>query len=96
LRSKRPDLVIQEFYGFIMAHFAIRGTMRETALKAGEYPDQLSYVHSVRVIRRKLMVFAASPLRQGKPFMNLCLMKYWKSGWCQVVAGTTLAWSNEK
>jgi len=59
LRSKRPDLVIQEFYGFMMAHFAIRGIMHEAALKAGEDPDRLSYVHSVRVIRRKLMVFVA-------------------------------------
>jgi hypothetical protein len=35
--------------------------MHEAALKAGEDPDRLSYVHSVRVIRRKLMVFAAIP-----------------------------------
>ena len=61
LRSKRPALVVQEFYGFMMAHFAIRGIMHEAALKAGEDPDRLSYVHSVRVIRRKLMVFAAIP-----------------------------------
>jgi len=61
LRSKRPGLVVQEFYGFMMAHFAIRGIMHEAALKAGEDPDRLSYVHSVRVIRRKLMVFAAIP-----------------------------------
>jgi len=25
LRSKTPDLVRQEFYGLLMAHFAIRG-----------------------------------------------------------------------
>ena len=61
LRSKRPELVVQEFYGFIMAHFAIRGIMHEAALKANEDPDRLSYVHSVRVIRRKLISFAAIP-----------------------------------
>ncbi len=61
LRSKRPELVVQEFYGFMMAHFAIRGIMHEAALRAGEDPDRLSYVHSVRVIRRKLIVFAAIP-----------------------------------
>lgn len=61
LRSKRPELVVQEFYGFMMAHFAIRGIMHEAALRAGEDPDRLSYVHSVRVIRRKLVVFAAIP-----------------------------------
>lgn len=61
LRSKRPDLVRQEFYGFMMAHFAVRGIMHEAALKADEDPDRLSFVHSVRVIRRKLAAFAAIP-----------------------------------
>jgi len=63
LRSKRPDLVRQEFYGLLMAHFAIRGLMHEAALKADEDPDRLSFVHAVRVIRRKLTSFAAIPPR---------------------------------
>jgi hypothetical protein len=63
LRSKRPDLVRQEFYGLMMAHFAIRGLMHEAALKADEDPDRLSFVHAVRVIRRKLTSFAAIPPR---------------------------------
>ncbi len=61
LRSKTPDLVRQEFYGFMMAHFAIRGLMHEAALKAGEDPDRLSFIHAVRVVRRKLLSFAAVP-----------------------------------
>jgi hypothetical protein len=61
LRSKRPDLVRQEFYGLLMAHFAIRGLMHEAALKADEDPDRLSFVHAVRVIRRKLQSFPAIP-----------------------------------
>ena len=63
LRSKTPDLVRQEFYGLLMAHFAIRGLMHEAALKADEDPDRLSFVHAVRVIRRKLTSFAAIPPR---------------------------------
>lgn len=64
LRSKRPDLVRQEFYGFMMAHYAIRGIMHEAALKADEDPDKLSYVHAVRVVRRKMAAAAAiSPQR---------------------------------
>jgi hypothetical protein len=63
LRSKRPDLVRQEFYGLMMAHFAIRGLMHEAALKADEDPDRLSFVHAVRVIRRKLQSFPAIPPR---------------------------------
>ena len=61
LRSKTPDLVKQEFYGFLMAHFAVRGLMHEAALKADEDPDQLSFLHAVRVIRRKLPAFSAIP-----------------------------------
>jgi hypothetical protein len=61
LRSKRPDLVRQEFYGLLLAHFAIRGLMHEAALEAGEGPTELSFIHAVRVIRRRLPRFAAIP-----------------------------------
>jgi len=61
LRSKTPDLVRQEFYGLMMAHFAIRGLMHEAALKADEDPDRLSFLHAVRVVRRKLPRLAAIP-----------------------------------
>ncbi len=61
LRSKRPDLVRQEFYGLMLAHFAVRGLMHEAALKAREDPDGLSFLHTVRVVRRKLPLFVALP-----------------------------------
>jgi hypothetical protein len=61
LRSKTPDLVRQEFYGLILTHFAVRGLMHEAALRADEDPDRLSFLHAVRVVRRKLAVFAALP-----------------------------------
>jgi len=61
LRSKTPDLVQQEFYGLMMAHFAIRGLMHEAALKANEDPDTLSFLHAVRVVRRKIARFASIP-----------------------------------
>jgi len=66
LRSKRPDLVCQEFYGLLMAHFAARKLMHEAAMKVNEDPDRLSFVHAVRVIRRKAATFAAfSPYGDG-------------------------------
>ena len=61
LRSKTPELVRQEFYGLLMAHFAIRGLMHEAALRADEDPDRLSYLHAVRVVRRKLARAVAIP-----------------------------------
>ena len=61
LRSKTPDLVRQEFYGMMMAHFAIRELMHQAALAADEDPDRLSFIHAVRVVRRKLAAFSALP-----------------------------------
>ena len=61
LRSKTPDLVRQEFYGLILAHFAVRGLMHAAALQADEDPDRLSFLHAVRVVRRKLAAFGALP-----------------------------------
>ena len=61
LRSKTPDLVRQEFYGLMMAHFAVRGLMHEAAISGNEDPDQLSFLHAVRVVRRKMARFAAIP-----------------------------------
>ncbi len=61
LRSKTPDLVRQEFYGLLMAHFAIRGLMHEAALRADEDPDRISFIHAVRVVQRRVARFAAIP-----------------------------------
>jgi len=61
LRSKTPDLVTQEFYGMMMAHYAIRGLMHEAALKEEVDPDRLSFLHAVRVIRRKMARIASVP-----------------------------------
>lgn len=61
LRSKTPELVQQEFYGLMMAHYAVRGLMHEAALKEDVDPDVLSYLHAVRVVRRKLPSFVSIP-----------------------------------
>jgi hypothetical protein len=61
LRSKTPELVQQEFFGLLMAHFAIRGLMHEAARKVDEDPDRLSFLHSVRVVQRRMARFAAIP-----------------------------------
>src|SRR6476660_3246463 len=61
LRSNSPELLRQEFWGLLLAHFAVRGLMHEAALRADEDPDRLSFLHAVRVVRRKLPLFAALP-----------------------------------
>jgi hypothetical protein len=68
LRSKTPELVRQEFWGLLLAHFAVRGLMHEAALRADEDPDRLSFLHAVRVVRRKLPLFVAlPPSAQARP-----------------------------
>ena len=61
LRSKTPELVQQEFYGLLMAHFAIRGLMHEAALQADEDPDRLSFVHAIHVVQRRMPRCVAIP-----------------------------------
>ena len=73
LRSKTPELVRQEFYGFLLAHFAVRGLMHEAALKADVDPDVLSFVHAVRLVRRKLPQFTAIAPRERQRFHQALL-----------------------
>ena len=59
--AKTPDLVRQECYGLLLAHFAIRGLMHEAAVHVDADLDRLSFLHAVRVIRRTLPFAIAIP-----------------------------------
>lgn len=52
LRSKTPDGVIQELYGYLCVHYAIRWLMHTIALETGHDPDRLSFTRTLRVARR--------------------------------------------
>jgi hypothetical protein len=52
LRSKHPDGVYQEAYGYLCTHYAIRRLMHDAALKADVDPDRLSFTRSLRAARR--------------------------------------------
>jgi hypothetical protein len=54
LRSRRADLVEQEVYGLLLVHLALRQLMYEASRQNGCDPDQLSFLHTVRVVRRHL------------------------------------------
>jgi hypothetical protein len=51
LRSLTPAGVIQELYGVLLAHYAVRVLMHEAALQAAVDPDRLSFVHALEVVR---------------------------------------------
>jgi hypothetical protein len=61
LRSKTPELVEQELWGLLLAHFAIRQLMEQAAWQSGLDPDRLSFTHALRVIKRKMPHAAAVP-----------------------------------
>ena len=53
LRSKMPDGVIQEVYGYLCVHYAIRWLMHSAATNYGHDPDRLSFTRSLRAARRR-------------------------------------------
>ena len=67
LRSRKPVGVIQELYGLLIAHYAVRCLMHEAAIRAGVDPDQISYTHTLRLIQDRTHDFqiAAEELRPG-------------------------------
>lgn len=54
LRSKTPELVRQEFWGLLLAHHVVRKLMLEAALSRQRAADELSFKHSLTLVRRKL------------------------------------------
>jgi hypothetical protein len=52
LRSKQPDGVYQEAYGYLCTHYAIRRLMHDAALRADVDPDRLSFISGLRAARR--------------------------------------------
>ncbi len=54
LRSKSPDLVLQEIWGYLCCHYAIRTLMWEAAAHADTDPDRVSFVAALRITRRSI------------------------------------------
>jgi hypothetical protein len=66
LRSRTPDLVRQEIWGLLLAHYAIRSLMAEAAAAAGLDPDRLSFMRSISLVRRQVTDQAAFSPRQAR------------------------------
>jgi hypothetical protein len=61
LRSKLPDLVRQDVFGLLLAHYGVRFVMHDAALSEDISTDELSFVHTLRVVHRKLPWFVSFP-----------------------------------
>ncbi len=54
LRSRSPDMVRQEIYGYLLAHHAISVLICQAATEADIDPDRVSFTRTVRIIRRAI------------------------------------------
>ena len=61
LRSKLPDLVRQEIWAFLLTHYAIRAFIHDAADDIGEDPDRISFIRTLRIIRRNITAQADFP-----------------------------------
>jgi hypothetical protein len=61
LRSKSPDMVKQEIWGYLLTHYAISALICTAATAAGIDPDRVKFKRAVRIIRRRVDDPAAFP-----------------------------------
>ncbi len=61
LRSKKPDTVEQEIYGYLLTHYAISSLICEAATAADIDPDRIKFARTVRIVRRRVADSAAFP-----------------------------------
>jgi hypothetical protein len=61
LRSKSPDMVRQEIYGYLLTHYAISALICRAATEAGIDPDRVKFKRTVRIARRRIADPAAFP-----------------------------------
>lgn len=57
IRSQKPREVVQEVYGWLLGHWAIRMLMFQAATSASVPPLRLSFTGTLRVIRRAIPKF---------------------------------------
>ena len=70
IRSLKPREVVQEIYGWLLGHYAIRSLMFQAAQQAGISPLRLGFTGTLKVIRRAIPDFQALKDEQ-LPFFSL-------------------------
>ena len=61
LRSRKPDTVRQEIYGYLLTHYALSALICRAATEAGVDPDRVKFLRTVRIVRRRVTDPAAFP-----------------------------------
>lgn len=60
IRSLNPREVVQEIYGWLLAHWAVRCLMVQAAQEAGISPLRLGFTGALRVLRRAVPTFQSA------------------------------------
>lgn len=60
IRSKYPRGVVQEIYGWLLGHWAVRSLMFQAAQEQGLSPLRLGFTGTLRVVRRAMAQFQQS------------------------------------
>jgi hypothetical protein len=66
LRSKTPELVRQEFYGWVLAHYAVRWLLHQGATRHRMAHEDLSFTGHVQLLRRAQPRSGAFPPRAAE------------------------------
>lgn len=61
LRSKSPDMIRQEIYGYLLTHYAVAALICRAATEADIDPDRIKFKRTVRILRRRATDPAAFP-----------------------------------
>jgi hypothetical protein len=64
LRSQTPLGVLQELYGLLLAHYALRTVVVQAAALAGVDPDRISFTRTIHLVAAALPIFQVTPRRQ--------------------------------
>lgn len=64
IRSLKPRLVVQEIYGWLLGHYAVRCLMFTAAQQTGISPLRLGFTGTLKVIRRAIPDFQDIPPQQ--------------------------------
>jgi Insertion element 4 transposase N-terminal/Transposase DDE domain len=71
LRSKTPELVRQEFYGWVLAHYAVRWLLHQGATRHRMPHEHLSFASHVQLLRREQPLSGAFPPSAAKTAKTL-------------------------
>jgi Insertion element 4 transposase N-terminal/Transposase DDE domain len=73
LRSRRPQTVLQEFYGLLLLHYGVRFLMHQAATQADMDTDRLSFCQSIELVQHAVYEFAIVALVERPALMERLL-----------------------